>query len=176
MKSEWKNIRLLFCFLFISLLLTGCIGAAEAKPLKAVAIIDHFPEENHALIREVNPDIVDIHYLSDHVEQYATHLGTESEDFFVIVKGKVDEIKVEDFQKDATNMHSELPDDIKDYLAESVFRKIYLDNSTIPLMDTYEKGRENFQLEVEQEYYFFVTIYNAFSGDYDYQITAAYPV
>ena len=154
-----KSIVLLVILVSI---LSSCNSGSKSK--LDPNSISTFDLSTQRLIEQIDPDLVDINFFVSHKTYYITDFNNDY--FFVVVKGKItkhDEENLNDLLKEfkeigGSSKYGEI------LLKDSIGHDIYVDNSSTPLTKT-TKINDDLKISVGKEYYFFVTVAKATTGE-----------
>lgn len=152
----------LFFVTFVCVLLCGCSSGSPQKIDDK--LLNHFSSKDRTILEEVNPDLVSMQYLVKHASDYATDITSDRNDYFVVVKGTVTKLETEEYDDD--DILDKMDPEMADLLRGKVKTDIYLDECDIPLSDT----DSEYNIEVGNEYYFYVMVSENFNGDYRYTL------
>lgn len=143
--------------LIIAFALTGCLQATQPTSFRIDdELMNMFPTDTQYFLKDVNPDVVSMEYLIENYEKYKTEIGSDRNDFFVIVKGTITDIKITNYSKeDLTIMENK---EMAKLLENVISYDFYLDNCDLPLGENILSGDPEPTLEIDKEYYFFVTV------------------
>lgn len=160
MKKVIINI-ILFC-----LLLIGCRSKEKSYKIDE-NLLNKFPSSIQGVIKEVNPDIVTMKYLINNSDKYKTELGSDRNDFFVIVKGTVTDIKKTNYSNEDLSILKN--EDMASLLKNTISYSYSIDKNNTPLEDSITIGEQEPNIDTDKEYYFFVTV-NKYGNEYSYNI------
>lgn len=138
----------------LCILLVGCSSSEKPQKIDAT-LMNHFPSTERTVLNEINPDVVTMQYLIDHSSDYATKLGSDRNDFFVIVHDIVEKIETEEYDDDILDR---MDPEMADLLRGKTETNIFFPNCSIPLSFSEE------DFKVGNEYYFYVTVIDGSTG------------
>jgi hypothetical protein len=158
---KYLILTILSCVLLVSCGTTNKSNKIDEE------LLNKFPSDTQELLKDVNPDLIDIKYLIDNSEKYKTELDSDRNDFFVVVKGDVTEIDKTDYSgEDLSIMENK---EAAELLKNTISYDIHLDNNSIPLSDNILLGEPEPKIETGKEYYFFIHV-SKIVDDYNYSI------
>lgn len=147
-------------------LLAGC-GTNNKSNKIDEELLNKFPSDTQEVLKDVNPDLIDINYLVDNSEKYKTELASDRNNFFVVVKGTVTDINKTDYSsEDLSIMENK---DAAELLKNTISYDIYLDKVKVPLSENIQTGEVEPDIKQGKEYYFFIYV-TKIVDDYNYSI------
>ena len=154
MKRYNTILRRLLIILSISAFLSGC-GSSAAKVDDS--LMNHFSSDYRAMLAEVNPDVVSMEYLVEHASDYACDNDSDRNDFFVILRGCVSDLKIIEYDEEIL---SKMDEDMADTLRNSTRAELYFDGCE----ECVDIDLNLHDVEVGGTYYFFVSVRERSSG------------
>lgn len=163
MKKLLRVVLLLVCMSMIG----GCGGKAK-KILDNEEVLNKFPTMQKEVLKDANPDLVDMNYLVKHAKDYVVELPTDRNDYFVVVRGVVERVETSSYDEETIDS-LDMDEYGKSLLRNTTYRDIYFEGCDTPLPDNYNKNDEVKEYEEGKEYYFYVIV-TELLDEYNYKI------
>lgn len=137
-------------------LAVGCTSVE--KPSQRM--LDSMSPKNRAVIEELNPDVVSIAYLKNHVRKYEKKYGEEGYFCAAIVKGIVTDVEeyelpeelIEQLKQEEADLYESTG--VESHYSEIPFYYVYLDNDETPL----KLHLDQYPPIIGMRYYFIVSV------------------
>ena len=147
--------KIIYLIIVMSLFLVSCNKSEKAVKIDD-ELLNKFPRDAQAILKNANPDLVTIDYLVENADNYAVEFDTDRNDFFVVLKGTVTEITTTDYSKEDLSILEN--DDAIEIMKNTLYFDYRIDDSETTIGKSISIGEDEPKIKLEKEYYFFIIV------------------